>query len=133
MVIREDENLTQRMTNPYLEHPSEEALERFLLNRSEESEVEILETHVLACESCITRLETLESDLITLKTALVGRSGRADPERTESVAIVLEELVYPPKTLLGGSGLRCPGRRNARRAALGSQTATQLGQQRLSG
>ncbi len=72
MSIREDVILTKRMTNPYLEHPSEEALERFLLNRSEEAEVEILETHVLACESCIIRLETLESDLATLKTALVA-------------------------------------------------------------
>ncbi|HEX4168951.1 MAG TPA: hypothetical protein VHZ55_26095 [Bryobacteraceae bacterium] len=60
------------MTNAYCEHPSEEALERFLLHRSEDQEVEVLETHILACESCITRLETMETELATLKTALVS-------------------------------------------------------------
>ncbi len=59
------------MTNPYLEHPNEEALERFLLQRSEENELEVLETHILACETCITRLETLELQITDLKAALV--------------------------------------------------------------
>ncbi len=60
------------MTNAYCEHPSEEALERFLLHRSGDQEVDILETHILACESCITRLESLETELATLKTALLA-------------------------------------------------------------
>jgi len=59
------------MTNSYLEHPTEEALERFLLNRSEESEAETLETHILACEACVTRLESLELQITDLKAALV--------------------------------------------------------------
>jgi hypothetical protein len=60
------------MTNPSLAHPSEEALERFLLHRSDESELESLETHILACESCITRLEALELQISDLKRALAG-------------------------------------------------------------
>jgi len=58
------------MKNSFSDHPSEEALERFLLNRSENEEVETLETHILACESCISRLETLELQIADLKTAL---------------------------------------------------------------
>ena len=60
------------MTNPYLAHPNEEALERFLLRRSDDQELEVIETHILACEGCITRLETLEAQLADLKTALVA-------------------------------------------------------------
>ena len=41
----------------YLDHPNEEALERFLRNEVQESELETIETHILACESCVTRLE----------------------------------------------------------------------------
>ncbi len=58
------------MKNSFSDHPSEEALERFLLNRSENEELELLETHILACESCISRLETLELHITDLKTAL---------------------------------------------------------------
>lgn len=58
------------MTNPLLEHPNEEALERFLLHRAEDQELEVVETHILACESCVTRLENLELQLTDLKTAL---------------------------------------------------------------
>lgn len=60
------------MTKPYFDHPNEEALERFLLQRSEENELEVLETHILACETCITRLETLESQITNLKAALLS-------------------------------------------------------------
>ncbi len=58
------------MTDSYLEHPNEEALERFLLHRSEDQELDVVETHILACESCITRLENLELQINDLKAAL---------------------------------------------------------------
>ncbi len=60
------------MTDSYLEHPNEETLERFLLHRSGDQELEVVETHILACESCITRLETLELQITDLKTALAS-------------------------------------------------------------
>jgi hypothetical protein len=58
------------MNGPYRDHPNEDALERFLLNQSEEEELEIVETHILACESCVTRLETLELNIAATKLAL---------------------------------------------------------------
>jgi hypothetical protein len=56
------------MNNPYSDHPSEEALERFVLNRSPEAELEIVETHILACELCVAQLENLESLIAAAKT-----------------------------------------------------------------
>jgi hypothetical protein len=53
----------------YLDHPNEEALERFLRNEVQESELETIETHILACESCVTRLEALEIELAAAKAA----------------------------------------------------------------
>lgn len=57
------------MNEPYREHPSEDALERFLLNLLEEGEVEVVETHILACEACVDRLETLEFQIAAAKLA----------------------------------------------------------------
>ena len=55
----------------YPEHPSEEDLERFLLHRIEsEAELEGMETHILACHSCVTRLEDLEIQIAATKMAL---------------------------------------------------------------
>ena len=79
--------LTHCMTNPYLEHPNEEALERFLLNRSGDQELEVLETHILACESCVTRLESLELELAHLKESLTF----AEEQR-------IEKALHPSKT-----------------------------------
>jgi hypothetical protein len=58
------------MNEPYREHPCEEALERFLLNMSSKEELEGLEPHVLACESCIDQLETLETQIAATRLAL---------------------------------------------------------------
>lgn len=65
-------NFRSIMNGPYQDHPHEDALERFLLNQSEEEELEIVETHILACESCVTRLETLEFNLAATKLALTN-------------------------------------------------------------
>ncbi len=58
------------MQDIYLDHPTDEALERFLLNHANEEELEIVETHILACESCVTRLEDLEFLITATKLAL---------------------------------------------------------------
>jgi hypothetical protein len=58
------------MKNRSSEHPSEDALERFLLNRSGNQELENVEKHILACERCITQLESLEPEIARLRTAL---------------------------------------------------------------
>lgn len=51
-------------------HPSEDELERFLLHRMNETELEGMETHILACHSCVTRLEELEIHIAATKMAL---------------------------------------------------------------
>ncbi|MGA8029340.1 MAG: hypothetical protein WB992_19535 [Bryobacteraceae bacterium] len=58
------------MENLYIDHPTEEALERFLLRQNAEEELDIVETHILACESCVARLETLEMQIAVTKSAL---------------------------------------------------------------
>jgi hypothetical protein len=58
------------MQNSYLQHPTEETLERFLLHQSPEDELEVVETHILACDTCVARLEDLEIQIATMKTAL---------------------------------------------------------------
>ena len=58
------------MQSTYFDHPTEEALERFLLHQSREEELEVLETHILACESCVIRLEDLEVRVAATKLAL---------------------------------------------------------------
>lgn len=58
------------MQNSYLDHPAEETLERFLLHQSPEDELEVVETHILACDTCVARLETLEAQITAMKTAL---------------------------------------------------------------
>jgi hypothetical protein len=58
------------METTYLEHPTEEVLERFLLNQASQQEDEAVETHFLGCPPCAGRLEKLEIELTVLKSAL---------------------------------------------------------------
>ena len=51
-------------------HLTEEQLERFLLHQTPDEELEGLETHFLACESCVVRLENLEIQIAATKLAL---------------------------------------------------------------
>ena len=54
----------------YVEHPTEETLERFLLHQMQEEELESMETHILACDSCVARLEEMEVQITATKMAL---------------------------------------------------------------
>jgi len=58
------------MNESFREHPSEEALERFLLNVSPEQELEDLEMHVLACGQCVDHLESIEVEIAATRLAL---------------------------------------------------------------
>ena len=58
------------MNEPYDEHPTEEALERFLLNMLSDEELGALELHILGCEDCVEQLETLETDIAATRLAL---------------------------------------------------------------
>ena len=54
----------------YTEHPTEETLERFLMHQMQEEELESMETHILACDSCVARLEEMEIQIAATKIAL---------------------------------------------------------------
>src|SRR5260370_39592991 len=58
------------MQNINLDHPTEDALELFVLHQSQDQELEEIETHILACESCVGRLEKLELEVSAMKLAL---------------------------------------------------------------
>jgi len=75
-----------QMNDCYRDHPDEEALERFILHKCSEEELEIVETHVLACESCVAQLETLELDIAATKMAL--ESLEAMPQRKQAANAV---------------------------------------------
>src|SRR3954462_1974771 len=55
---------------PQTQHPTEETLEKFLLHRMQDEELETTETHILACDSCVARLEAMEIQLEATKIAL---------------------------------------------------------------
>lgn len=59
------------MVEPYFEHPEEDVLERYLLRQTGEDEIERVESHILACESCVTRLENLELEIAAMRRALL--------------------------------------------------------------
>jgi anti-sigma factor RsiW len=63
-------NSVLEMQHPELQHPTEDTLENFLLHRMEEAELEATESHILACDSCVARLETMEIQLEATKMAL---------------------------------------------------------------
>lgn len=55
------------MSGEHIKHPDEETLERFVMNRCREDELELVETHILGCDSCVARLETLEGEILDIK------------------------------------------------------------------
>ncbi len=60
----------EEIIQDFYEHPTEDAMERFLLHQSGEEELDAIETHILACEPCVSRMEELEGYVATTKLAL---------------------------------------------------------------
>lgn len=58
------------MKSSHFDHPSEEALERFLLHNCQEEELDGVESHIMACDGCVARLEQLEIQQAVMKLAL---------------------------------------------------------------
>ena len=58
----------------YLNHPCEDALERFLMDRCFDNELAYVEMHILCCESCVTRLEELALEMAVIRLCLHGMS-----------------------------------------------------------
>jgi hypothetical protein len=55
------------MSGQMIDHPDGETLERFVLNRCREGELDLVETHVIGCEACVRKLEQLEEEIANLK------------------------------------------------------------------
>ncbi len=70
--MSETASMSIALTNSsYLDHPSEESLERFLLDHHpQDEELDRVETHILACDACVSRLERLGIQLAATKRAL---------------------------------------------------------------
>jgi hypothetical protein len=62
-------------------HPTDNALEEYVFQRLSENQIEAMEIHMLACESCVDRLEGLELHIATLKCAL----GSSQAEQTAGI------------------------------------------------
>jgi hypothetical protein len=71
------------MHHTSFDHLPVEVLERFALNTCSEEEVEMIETHILACESCVGALENLDLDIAATKLALAdfATQGKTAEER----------------------------------------------------
>jgi anti-sigma factor RsiW len=91
------------MQPTYLDHPTEEALERFVLRKSEEEELEVLETHILACDSCVARLETLESEIANIKLAVSQMSRESIREQRSAASTSWRNWFTIPKMSWAGA------------------------------
>ena len=82
----DEQESNSAMRHSSLEHPGVELLERFALSNCSEHELEIVETHIMACESCVCALENLELEIAATKLALQEivdvEAARTQPERT---------------------------------------------------
>jgi hypothetical protein len=77
----QEEHTSEDMRSSYFDHLSVDVLERFILHRSSEQEAELVETHMLACESCVNALENLELEISATKLALEQMAAER-PQRT---------------------------------------------------
>lgn len=69
-LIKRGEQDPWNMHHTSFDHPPVDVLERFALSKCSEDEVEVIESHILACESCVYALENLEVELAAFKLAL---------------------------------------------------------------
>jgi hypothetical protein len=67
------------MLNTCLDHPLSNLLERFVSRRCTEDELEVIESHILACDLCLTKLEQLENEIAPLNQFVLGQLPRGKP------------------------------------------------------
>lgn len=77
----QEERSSSYMRPDCFDHPAIDVLERFALRRCSEDEIETIETHILACESCVCALENLELEIAATKLALQEIAAES-PQRT---------------------------------------------------
>lgn len=66
--IKANELPEKPMYNQY-QHPAVEVLELFVLNQCSTEEQENIETHILACELCVSRFKTLKAQVANIRLA----------------------------------------------------------------
>lgn len=66
------------MHHTSFDHPPVEVLERLVLRHCTPDETEIIETHMLACESCQSALENLEFDIAAMKLVLADHARQTE-------------------------------------------------------
>jgi anti-sigma factor RsiW len=99
-----------QMNDRYCDHPNEEALERFLLQQCSEEELEVVETHVLACESCVAQLEALELDIAATKMALENLEAKPQRKHMAKAAGAWKSwFTIPRLSLAGGAAVLACG------------------------
>jgi hypothetical protein len=74
------------MNEPYRDHPSEDALERFLFKQSSEEELETVEAHFLACDACVSRLEAIELEIAAMKMAIRSQEAEQTVRKAQPAA-----------------------------------------------
>src|SRR5437764_11623841 len=89
---------------PQIQHPTEETLEKFLLHRMQEGELEATETHILACDSCVARLEAMEIQLEATKIALAELHKEAVEKNYTSAKNPRWAWLKVPTLSLAGAG-----------------------------
>jgi hypothetical protein len=76
------------MRGSIYDHPAIDLLERFALNTCSEEELDLVETHILACDACVCALEDLEVQVAATKLALEQvlreQKSKPEPERIHS-------------------------------------------------
>lgn len=97
------------MQNPCLDHPAEEELERFLLRQSHEEELEQVETHILACETCVARLEALETQIAVMKVALAQSQAERATAPAEGEHSWRNRFTIPRLAWAGGAAVLALG------------------------
>lgn len=108
--MRELENQENGYSMPHnsLEHPGVELLERFALNTCSEDELELVETHIMACESCVCALENLELEIAVIKLALqqsLERDAAAARTQAEHATSGWKSWFTVPRLSWAGAGL----------------------------
>jgi hypothetical protein len=88
------QNIVAQTTS--FDHPTDEMLERLLLHRSQNSEREVLESHMLACPSCLVRVEDLQDQITATKLALQKIKTKRAARAASSAQLARLKQLAPP-------------------------------------
>ncbi len=81
---KQEPNSSDNMRPSYFDHPAIDSLERYVLNRCSDDELELVETHMFACSSCLSAIESLEIETAAVKLALQRSQAEAAREPREA-------------------------------------------------